>query len=173
MVKKRGIVWNFFTKKVHGSQITAFCKFCDQSYIQNATRMEKHIERCIKCPEDVKQEFMNAVRNKRARSILTMTLAEDWSNQQSQTIQNNLSSNNLTSLRDWEINNQIPDNNATNDSDVVVDSKSWNGNNTQEEAIQPEEVTSNREWEENIEGNREETENFATRNYKIIFNDMK
>lgn len=64
MTKKPGIVWNHYDKKVDGSQIIAFCKYCNQSYIQNATRMEKHLIRCDKAPDAVKQIFSKHTINK-------------------------------------------------------------------------------------------------------------
>lgn len=78
MVKKRGIVWNYYTKKVDGSQVIVFCKFCDQSYIQNATRMERHMERCPKCPEDIRQQFIQAAHSKKHKASV-LEMSKDWS----------------------------------------------------------------------------------------------
>lgn len=168
MVKKRGIVWNYFTKRVLGSQITAFCKFCDQSYIQNATRMEKHIERCVKCPDDVKQDFLTAVRNKRAKSMIAMKLADNWSLQPPQTEQTNTYSENLGNFKEWEyredFNHPIPDN-ASNNSDTP-ETNNWNKVAKVETILQSDELTANRDWEAN-ETSRE-NESIAAGNYKMV-----
>ncbi|XP_033227099.1 uncharacterized protein LOC117179430 isoform X3 [Belonocnema kinseyi] len=78
MVKKRGIVWNYFEKKVDGTQVIAFCKFCDQSYTQNATRMEKHLERCPKCPDDIRLQFMQVGATKRSKARLLGDTMDAW-----------------------------------------------------------------------------------------------
>ncbi|XP_003427117.2 uncharacterized protein LOC100678673 [Nasonia vitripennis] len=147
MVKKRGAVWNYFTKKIHGSQIIAFCKFCDQSYIQNATRMEKHIERCVKCPENIRRDFMKLVSNKRAKSMISLKLAENWSNQP-RTLQSDVSNENFESSREWpfreEYSHTIPDNNTSNSDNV--DLKNWH-NKLQISSVQPVETMVNREWD--------------------------
>ena len=57
MTKKPGIVWNYYNKTVAGAQTIANCKFCNKAYAQNATRMEKHLTRCDKCPDPVKEIF--------------------------------------------------------------------------------------------------------------------
>ncbi|KAJ8679492.1 hypothetical protein QAD02_015279 [Eretmocerus hayati] len=135
-------------KAVHGSQITAFCKFCDQSYIQNATRMEKHIERCTKCPEDVRQDFMQLVRNKRAKSLITMRLAENWSSIQATPLMQGESYNESSiNAPEWDyrdaFHRQGSDNLPNNTS---VDSKSW-ARNLPLGDNQPEETATNQEWE--------------------------
>lgn len=83
MVKKQGVVWNYYTKKENGTQVIAFCKFCDQSYIKNATRMERHMERCPKCPEDVRQQFIKVANNKKAKaSIFNLKVSDVWGKQE-------------------------------------------------------------------------------------------
>lgn len=101
MVKKKGIVWNYFTKKVYGSQITVSCKFCGQSYIQNATRMEKHVVRCIKCPKNIKHDFVRALRIKKAESLMELKLVGNWTESASRVI--NQGCNELN-LPEWQYN---------------------------------------------------------------------
>ncbi|XP_011314152.1 uncharacterized protein [Fopius arisanus] len=80
MVKKRGVVWNYYNKKVDGTTVTAFCKFCHRSYIQNATRMEKHLARCDKASPDVKNLFLRVSTSKRVNRarLLGAKLPEGW-----------------------------------------------------------------------------------------------
>ncbi|XP_058799169.1 putative mediator of RNA polymerase II transcription subunit 26 [Phymastichus coffea] len=141
MVKKKGIVWNYFTKRIRGSQVIAFCKFCNQSYIQNATRMEKHIERCEKCPENIRKDFVKLVRNKRANSLIS------WSMQQNQNNQNNTHNENEENVNDWEyeeLNKQILENNS--DDIDIDDSKNWI-ENSQLQPVESEEPKENQEWD--------------------------
>ncbi|KAH0953598.1 hypothetical protein HN011_012552 [Eciton burchellii] len=103
MVKKRGIVWNYYTKKVDGSQVIVFCKFCDQSYIQNATRMERHMERCPKCPEDIKQQLIQAAHSKKYKANI-LGIKNDWPKQES-SINHDIKTG-LEDLNDWNYQNQ-------------------------------------------------------------------
>lgn len=96
MGKKRGIVWNYFYKKISGAHITAFCKFCNQSYTQNATRMERHLEKCEKCPEKIRHQFLTATHNKRVKNFITMNLT-----------QNGLSNQTLGNFTNWQGNNKV------------------------------------------------------------------
>ncbi|KAG7208365.1 hypothetical protein KM043_014600 [Ampulex compressa] len=106
MVKKRGIVWNYYNKKVDGSQVIAFCKFCDQSYIQNATRMERHMERCPKCPEDVRQQFIQVAHIKKHKTgVLGVKMRDGWPKQES-SMDHNITDNELEDLDDWNYRNQ-------------------------------------------------------------------
>lgn len=51
MVKKKGLVWNFFQIKGKG----VVCKYCTQEYKQaNSVKMERHIKKCLKCPAGLK-----------------------------------------------------------------------------------------------------------------------
>ncbi|XP_014212256.1 uncharacterized protein LOC106642116 [Copidosoma floridanum] len=149
MVKKKGIVWNYFTKKIYGAQVTAFCNFCDQSYIQNATRMEKHIVRCPKCPDDVKHAFLKAVRTKKANSVMALRLASNWS-LPTVTKQNNTRQNfTEVNLPEWKYNeDDAPVNDGTRNANEVEDSKDWNKNlSVQDE--QNEYVIPHVNWEPN------------------------
>jgi len=103
MVKKRGIVWNYYTKKVDGSQVIVFCKFCDQSYIQNATRMERHMERCPKCPEDIKQQLIQAAHSKKYKANI-LGIKNDWPKQES-SINHDIKTG-LEDLNDWNYQSQ-------------------------------------------------------------------
>jgi len=103
MVKKRSIVWNYYIKKVDGSQVIVFCKFCDQSYIQNATRMERHMERCPKCPEDIKQQLIQAAHNKKFKTSI-LGIKNDWPKQESS--MNHDIKAGLEDLNDWNYQSQ-------------------------------------------------------------------
>ncbi|XP_050485534.1 uncharacterized protein LOC126871121 [Bombus huntii] len=106
MVKKRGIVWNYYNKKMLGSQVIAFCKFCNQSYIQNATRMERHMEKCPKCPEDVRQQFIQVAHNKRHKANnLDNKMNDGWPKQES-SVDQNITDTELEDLDDWNYKNQ-------------------------------------------------------------------
>lgn len=80
MVKKRGLVWTYYNKKVDGTTVVAFCKFCNRSYIQNATRMEKHLARCEKAAPDVKQLFLRVSTSKRVNRarLLGAKIGGNW-----------------------------------------------------------------------------------------------
>ncbi|KAF7989414.1 hypothetical protein HCN44_008088 [Aphidius gifuensis] len=80
MVKKPGVVWNYYNKKVDGAAVIAFCKFCERSYMQNATRMEKHLARCEKATPEVKQLFLRVSTSKRVNRARLMgaKMPIDW-----------------------------------------------------------------------------------------------
>ncbi|KAK0089857.1 hypothetical protein PV326_004343 [Microctonus aethiopoides] len=80
MVKKRGLVWTYYNKKVNGTNVIAFCKFCNRSYIQNATRMEKHLARCEKATPEVKQLFLRVSTSKRVNRarLLGAKIGGSW-----------------------------------------------------------------------------------------------
>jgi len=51
MVKKKGVIWDFFNVKGKG----VACKYCSHEYKQaNSIKMENHIKKCIKCPAGLK-----------------------------------------------------------------------------------------------------------------------
>ncbi|CAK9832045.1 hypothetical protein ANTRET_LOCUS8940 [Anthophora retusa] len=107
MVKKRGIVWNYYNKKMLGSQVIAFCKFCNQSYIQNATRMERHLERCSKCPEDIRQQFIQVARSKKCKSSnIDKKINDGWPKQES-SVDQNITDTELEDLDEWTYKNQL------------------------------------------------------------------
>ncbi|XP_051158841.1 uncharacterized protein LOC127280091 isoform X2 [Leptopilina boulardi] len=128
MVKKRGIVWNYFEKKVDGTQVIAFCKFCDQSYTQNATRMEKHMERCPKCPEDIKMQFIQVGVTKRSKARILGNSMENWVKQDN-TIEDEGSSNAPQTV---EL--------------IMQDDESWVGRETELENTEHEETITKTEW---------------------------
>ncbi|XP_026669450.1 uncharacterized protein LOC108625150 [Ceratina calcarata] len=106
MVKKRGIVWNYYNKKILGSQVIAFCKFCNQSYIQNATRMERHMGRCSKCPEDVKQQFIQVAHSKKHKSDSTDNKLNDrWPKQESP-VDSSITDTKLEDFYEWNYKSQ-------------------------------------------------------------------
>lgn len=155
MVKKRGIVWNYYNKKMAGSQVIAFCKFCDQSYIQNATRMERHMERCPKCPEDIRQQFIQAAHNKKHKANnLDNKMSNGWSKQES-SIDHNITDNELEDLDDWNYRNQSYLNEAPNtiqqNMDLVIQNseQTWVNRDTVVENNDTDTNSVNRNWETN------------------------
>lgn len=162
-MKKRGIVWNYYNKKVDGSQVIAFCKFCDQSYIQNATRMERHMERCPKCPEEVRQQFLQATNSKKNKGSLTTIKKNDsWPNQEHSVEQTNITDTELEDLDEWGYRNQIydtPGHNAQPNVELVMQTGTaqWANRETELQNNESSSNTGNREWE----GNRSAAETAA------------
>ncbi|XP_046466602.1 uncharacterized protein [Neodiprion pinetum] len=163
MVKKRSIVWNYYNKKVDGAQVIAFCKFCDQSYIQNATRMERHMERCPKCPEDVRQQFIQVAHSKKNKgTIQSIKKTDAWSSQEAsaQFEQSNVTDTELDNLDDWgykqQIYTDVSSNNVPPNIELVMQTGTQWANRDGD--IQSNESSSNagtnREWD----GNRDVTE---------------
>lgn len=155
MVKKRGIVWNYYNKKMLGSQVIAFCKFCNQSYIQNATRMERHMERCSKCPEDIKQQFIQVVHNKRHKSNTFDNKAnEGWPKQESM-VECSIKDSELEVLNDWNYKNQSyltkTSNKMQQNIDLVLKNNEQNWTNQDNVAENNDTDTSSlsRNWETN------------------------
>lgn len=51
-------VWSHFTKEENGRKKTAVCRYCHKRYMfPNATKMTKHIEKCLKKPLDMAFSF--------------------------------------------------------------------------------------------------------------------
>lgn len=89
MVKKQGIVWNYYDKKIEGSLIIVSCKFCGKTYNKNATRMERHIQWCPKCPEDIKQRFIQTAHNKKNKDgVLLIRVNNKWAEQSNTELKN-------------------------------------------------------------------------------------
>ncbi|XP_034951084.1 uncharacterized protein [Chelonus insularis] len=105
MVKKRGVVWSYYDKKVEGSTVIAFCKFCHRSYIQNATRMEKHLARCEKAAPDVKQLFLRVSTSKRVNRarLLGAKIGGDWINKNGEITLDisNLTEADIEDINEW------------------------------------------------------------------------
>jgi hypothetical protein len=57
MPKVPSASWKHFNKQVNNNKVYAFCKYCNARYFSNATRMEKHLTECKKCPTQVKSRF--------------------------------------------------------------------------------------------------------------------
>ncbi|XP_015602401.1 uncharacterized protein LOC107271207 isoform X2 [Cephus cinctus] len=156
MVKKRGIVWNYYIKKVDGSQVIAFCKFCDQSYIQNATRMERHMERCPKCPEDIRQQFIQVAHNKKNKTnVLGIKINDTWTKQESSMEQSNITDTELEDLDDWGYRNQAyPDGTTSSmqqNMELVMQTgdQSWENRDSTIQPTESDTNTVNRNWEAN------------------------
>ncbi|XP_012283358.1 uncharacterized protein LOC105701297 [Orussus abietinus] len=154
MVKKRGIVWNYYNKKVDGSQVIAFCKFCDQSYIQNATRMERHMERCSKCPEDVRQRFIQVAHNKKTKaSILGIKVSDPWTKQESSMEQTTITDTELEDLDDWSYRNQPYSDGAPGGLQQNIElvmqpgDQVWINRDSEEQNNEGDSNVVNREWE--------------------------
>ncbi|XP_046828689.1 uncharacterized protein LOC124428544 [Vespa crabro] len=127
MVKKCGIVWNYYNKKVDGSQVIAFCKFCDHSYIQNAARMERHLERCLKCPVEVRRQFIQLRNDKRNKTNILDIKINDKQRKQESSLEH-VTDMELEDLDDWHYKNryyidEISETIQQCDAKMVVDSK--------------------------------------------------
>ena len=60
MVKTKGPIWQHFLEKICNENKTKlYCNYCDKEVTKNATRMVKHLNKCILCPENVKTMFAN------------------------------------------------------------------------------------------------------------------
>lgn len=54
MDKKKGVTWTYF--RVEDKKV--ICKYCSKLYKHaNVNKMERHIKKCFKCPEDFKKVF--------------------------------------------------------------------------------------------------------------------
>ncbi|XP_014605659.1 PREDICTED: uncharacterized protein LOC106787631 [Polistes canadensis] len=105
MVKKCDIVWNYYNKKIDGSQVIAFCKYCDRSYKQNAARMERHLERCEKCPEAIKRQFIQ-VRNDKKNKANTLGIKINEKQQKQESSMERVTDIELEDLKDWYYKNR-------------------------------------------------------------------
>lgn len=78
-MKNETAIWDFFVKpKNEGKKKTAFCKYCKQSYANNATRMVKHIlYKCNKIPSDKKQEAEKLFLKKQKKGVLISSDVEE------------------------------------------------------------------------------------------------
>ncbi|XP_015108659.1 uncharacterized protein LOC107035652 isoform X1 [Diachasma alloeum] len=135
MVKKKGVVWNYYNKKVDGTTVTAFCKFCHRSYIQNATRMEKHLARCEKASIDVKNLFLRVSTSKRVNRarLLGAKLPEGWTKRNEEMSQLDVSSFTEADLEDideWNRQKQMQEDDPTQNmafSEDGDDDGGWDG----------------------------------------------
>ncbi|KAF7247088.1 Zinc finger BED domain-containing protein 4 [Varanus komodoensis] len=50
-------VWHHYTETTEGKKIIGQCKYCGQTYANNATRMKRHLTICKKCPERVQSSY--------------------------------------------------------------------------------------------------------------------
>lgn len=168
MVKKRGIVWNYYNKKMLGSQVIAFCKFCNQSYIQNATRMERHMEKCPKCPEDVRQQFIQVAHNKRHKANNHDNKMNDGWPKQESSVDQNITDTELEDFDDWNYKNQsylVDTSNAIQQNmDLVMHNNEQNWVN-QDNAVKNHD-TDTRLVSRNWETSENDTETIAAGNLK-------
>ncbi|KOC67607.1 hypothetical protein WH47_10382 [Habropoda laboriosa] len=85
------------------------CKFCNQLYIQNATlmeRMKRHLEKCPKCREDIRQQFIQVAHSKQYKtSNIDKKINDGWLKQESSVDQN--TNIQLEDLDDWNYKNQL------------------------------------------------------------------
>ncbi|XP_063306374.1 uncharacterized protein LOC134607758 [Pelobates fuscus] len=55
---KKSSVWHHYTEYTDGRKIVGKCKYCGQTYANNATRMKRHLATlCQRCPERVQDSF--------------------------------------------------------------------------------------------------------------------
>ncbi|CAH2012631.1 unnamed protein product [Acanthoscelides obtectus] len=57
ITKPKSNVWNHFDLKKLEGKVVYTCKFCASEYVKNATRMTKHLLKCLKCPSNIKRDF--------------------------------------------------------------------------------------------------------------------
>lgn len=62
--QKKTSVWKHFVEVHEGNKIIGKCKYCDQTYANNATRMKRHLCTCKKCPERIQCIFQKLVQHK-------------------------------------------------------------------------------------------------------------
>ena len=48
-------VWRHFTAANVEGKAVYICKYCDKSYVKNATKMQNHLAKCIKLPKRSQQ----------------------------------------------------------------------------------------------------------------------
>ena len=60
MPKHKSEVWKHFTKRTINNKIHAVCKYCQSTYLSNATRMLAHLKKCQPSTDSVPQETSSA-----------------------------------------------------------------------------------------------------------------
>lgn len=64
MVRRRGIVWSYFSDIKIGRYKGGVCKYCNKQFVTNASRMEKHLTTCHRSPMSVKHLFAASISSK-------------------------------------------------------------------------------------------------------------
>lgn len=72
MPNYKGLVWEYFRPKNINNKTVYTCKFCDQTYCKNATRMTLHLKKCNRCPTNVREKFSK--RNKFSKGKITRVI---------------------------------------------------------------------------------------------------
>ncbi|XP_056635681.1 uncharacterized protein LOC130444521 [Diorhabda sublineata] len=62
--QRKTSVWKHLDEVHEENKIIGKCKYCDQRYANNATRMKKHLCACKKCPERIKCILQKLVQHK-------------------------------------------------------------------------------------------------------------
>lgn len=57
MPKKFSNAWIYFNKKNVGGKKLGVCRYCKKQYVNNATRMSRHLASCLLVPNEVKKMF--------------------------------------------------------------------------------------------------------------------
>lgn len=57
MPRKHSQVWLYYNQKKVGNKKIGVCKYCKQQYLNNATRMQKHLAKCMFAPLEIKKHF--------------------------------------------------------------------------------------------------------------------
>ncbi|XP_048341864.1 uncharacterized protein LOC125426986 [Sphaerodactylus townsendi] len=57
MPNQKSFVWHHYTEITDGRKIVGICKYCGQTYANNATRMKKHLTTCRNCPEEIQSLY--------------------------------------------------------------------------------------------------------------------
>jgi len=67
MPKQVTSIWKHFRKETRNGKVYSHCHYCKKQYFNNATRMAKHIQDCVKCPNSVKTSLAQFVPNSRSK----------------------------------------------------------------------------------------------------------
>lgn len=57
MPNHKGLAWQYFKEKSVDNKVVYSCKFCEQAYRKNATRMTLHLKKCSRFPTNLKATF--------------------------------------------------------------------------------------------------------------------
>lgn len=57
MPNQKTSVWRHYNEIAEGRKRVGACKYCGQTYANNATRMKRHLTTCKKCPEPIKSSY--------------------------------------------------------------------------------------------------------------------
>jgi len=76
--KPKSAVWNYYFTN-NPDNLLFSCKFCYTEYTRNATRMQKHLIKCLKCPQYVKEIFLRKLHCSKSSEPVKNNLVSLWS----------------------------------------------------------------------------------------------